>query len=246
LKNSFYRTWGVVLAIVIVVTLIAVSISRGSSHLSERCVQALVTLAKAAGTIVTSSGDRIWIGGKEVRLKAQIENEGRADASFLAGLRVDVLVNGAPQPLSFGAVGMGKSRDEAVDTAVSEWAMSVGEALLGAFGVKTGTPPQDVGPFLVYAGLVGIRGAPGVVPPAEVNGQLLPQLATVIKGLESSPSEFHSISLMLVVKRDGPVGGECRVDGTASPAALAAAQSIPWSWNGADYMFKQSYVLRRR
>jgi hypothetical protein len=34
----------------------------------------------------------------------------------------------------------------------------VGEALLGAVGVKTGTPPQDVGPFLVYPGLVGIRG----------------------------------------------------------------------------------------
>lgn len=146
MKNSFYRRWGVVVAIAIFVSLIAVSISRGSSHLSERCVQALVTLAKSAGTTVTSSGDRIWIGGREVRLKAQMENEGRADASFLAGLRVDVLVNGIRQPLSFGSIGMGKSRDDAVDTAVSEWAMSVGEALLGAFGVKTGTPPQDVAP----------------------------------------------------------------------------------------------------
>jgi len=67
-----------------------------------------------------------------------MENEGRAAASFLAGLRVDVLVNGIPQPLSFGSIGMGKSRDDAVDTAVSEWAMSVGEALLGAVGVKLG------------------------------------------------------------------------------------------------------------
>jgi uncharacterized protein DUF6348 len=123
--------------------------------------------------------------------------------------------------------------------------MYVGRALLGALGVKTGDLPQTVGPFAVYPGLAGIRGS-GVVWSAEKDKQLLDHLDTLIRELEHSPGEFHSISLLVVIQPDGTLPGECRVDDAISPAALTAVQSFPWSKNGTSYIFKQFYVLRRR
>jgi Family of unknown function (DUF6348) len=158
---------------------------------------------------------------------------------------VDVFVGGVLQPLTFGSVGIGSDRGEAVENAVSDWAMYVGYALLGALGVKIGEEPQNVGPFLVYQGPIGIRGSHSPWS-TEKNSQLLHRLDTLVKGLEHSPGELHSILLLVSVEQDGTTQGECRVDGLISPAALTAVQSFPWSQNGAAYIFKQFYVLRRR
>ena len=141
-------------------------------------------------------------------------------------------------------MGIGSDRGDAVETAVSDWAMYVGDVLLGALGVKIGEEPQSVGPFLVYQGLVGIRGS--YSPWSTENRQLLHRLDSLVKGLEHSPGELHSISLMVFVEQNGATKGECRVDGVMSPAALTAAQSFPWTQQGAAYVFKQFYVLGRR
>jgi Family of unknown function (DUF6348) len=186
----------------------------------------------------------MWIGGKEIRLTAQIENNERADAKFLVGLRVDVLVSGGPQPFTVGSIGVGNNEDDAVETAIYEWSQYVGPALLGSLGVKAGVLPQNVGPFLVYPGPVGIRGS-GVWT-AEKDRQLLHHLDAIIKGLENSPKEFHSILLMVAVRNAGTAEGECRLDGAISPALLAAVQSFPWSQSGTTFLFKQFYILRRR
>lgn len=241
LKSAFCE----IFAITFFIVLPAVS-SDKEPDLSQQCVHALVTVAKSAAPTLTSLGDRIHIGSKEVRLKAQIENEERADTKFLIGMHVDVFVDGVLQPLTFGSVGVGSNRDDAVETAASEWAMAVGEALLGALGVGIGEKPQSVGPFLVYQGLTGIRGSHRVIWSAEKNRQLLHHLDTFVQGLEHSPGELHSISLMVLVRPDGTTQGECRVDGAVSPAVLKALQSFPWDQSGTEYVFKQFYVLRRR
>jgi Family of unknown function (DUF6348) len=182
-----------------------------------------------------------------VRLRAEIEaaEPSPDNKKYLIGLRINVFVDGVLQPLTFGSVGIGSDRGDAVETAVSDWAMYVGDPLLGALGVKIGEEPQNVGPFLVYQGLVGIRGSHSPWS-TENNRQLLHRLDTLVKGLEHSPGELHSISLMVAVEQSGTPQGECRVDGVISPAALTAVQSFPWSQNGTAYIFKQFYVLRRR
>jgi len=236
----------VVLAMVVAVVSIAVYAPCQEPSLSERCVQSLASVAKGAGASLTHAGDRIQIGSREVRLAAQIENEERANAKvILVGLRVDVLVGGVLQPFTFGTVGVGSSQDDAIATAVFDWSQYVGLALIGALGVTSGDSPQSIGPFYVYRGLTGIKGA-GAVWSAEKDLQLLHRLEPLIQGLDRSSGEFHSISLMLAVRPNGTLEGECRVDGVISPAALTAIQSFPWGQNGAEYMFKQFYAIRRR
>jgi Family of unknown function (DUF6348) len=245
LTLASHQTCAIALAMTVVVASAFVFASNRPPNLSERCVQALVSLSKSTDSTVTSSGDRLWIGGKEVRLTAQIENDERADAKYLVGLRVDVLVGGVSQPFTAGSIGLGNNEDDAVETAIHEWSQFVGRALLGSLGVKAGVLPQSVGPFLVYSGLAGIRGS-GVVWSAEKDRQLLHHLDTIIQGLENSPKEFHSILLMVAVRHAGTTEGECRLDGAISPAVLAAVQSFPWSQSGMTFLFKQFYILRRR
>lgn len=213
--------------------------------LSEQCAQALVRVGTPAGASLAASGNRIRIGSKVVRLRAHIENDERADTKSLIGLRVDVFVDEVLQPLTYGSLGIGNDREDAISTAVSEWAMAVGEALLGGLGVKIAEKPEPIGPFLVYQGPAGIRGSDRVTWSAENDKRLLRHLRAFVQGLEHTPGELHSISLMVLVTSDGVSEGECRVDGEISSSLLKAVQSFPWDQGAVKFVFKQFYVVRR-
>jgi hypothetical protein len=202
-------------------------------------------VGRPAVPTLASSGSRIRIGRKVVRVVAQIENDDHADTKFLIGLRVDVLVDDMLQPVSYGSVGLGSDRDEAISTAVSEWAAAVGEALLGALGVKVGKDPEQIGSLLVYRGLAGIRGSDRVIWSSKKDERLLHKLETFVQGLEHSPGELHSISLMVLVGPNGKAEGECRIDGAISSSLLKAIQSFSWEQDDLRYVFKELYVVRR-
>ncbi|HSS98159.1 MAG TPA: DUF6348 family protein [Terriglobales bacterium] len=244
MTKTFYKNLIVGLLALTVALTVAYVVKRRPS-VSERCVEVLAALAKSTDTSVTSSGDRIWVGGKELRIAAQIENAERREKEFLIGLRVDISVNGVRQPFTFGTVGVGNNRDEAVQTAVKDWSLYVGRAVLDALGIKTNNPQKIVGAFVVYPGQTGIRGA-GIAWSAEKDRRLLDSLDALIRKLESSPGEFHSILVLAVIHPDGTSDGQCRVDDSISTETLSAIQAFPWSKNDTTYMFKQFYILRRR
>lgn len=213
--------------------------------LSERCAQALVRVGKAAAATLTASGNQIRIGNKVVRLQAQIENDQRAESKSLIGLRVDIFVDEVLQPLTYGSVGLGDDREAAISTAVSEWAMAVGEAILGGLGVKIGENPEQIGTLLVYRGPAGIRGSDSVIWSLENDRKLLRYLRASFQELEHTPGSLHSISLTLLITSDGVAEGECRIDGAVSPSLLKAARSFPWDRRGGQFVFKQFYVVQR-
>jgi hypothetical protein len=214
------------------------------SDLSPKCVEALAAVAKSSGPALVTSGDRIQIGSTKVRLQARTEKEGKVDnpSGFLIGLAVDVFVNDVFQPLTYGVVGVGRDRDDALQNATREWAMYVGQALLGALGVRIGEEPQKISNFLV-----GIREASGThaTPLSkEQHKQLLDGMDPFIRKMEQSPADIHSISLTIMV-RNGTADGECRLDGHPPQELFRTVRSIAWSQNGSEYIFKQFFVLRR-
>ena len=214
--------------------------------MSERCAQALVRVGRPTVATLAASGSRIRVGSKVVRLQAQIEDEEHADKKSLIGLRVDVFVDEVLQPLTYGSVGIGDDREDALSTAVSEWAMAVGEALLGGLGVKIGQQPEQIGPFLVYRGPAGIRTSDRVTWSSENDKRLLQYMRPFVQGLEHTPGNLHAISLMALVTSDGVTVGECRIDGVISSSLLKAVQSFPWGQQSAvKFVFKQFYVVLR-
>lgn len=159
---------------------------------------------------------------------------------------MDVFVDEVLQPLTYGSVGIGNDREDAITTAVSEWAAAEGEALLDALGVKIGKEPEQIGPFAVYRGPAGIRGSDRVIWSSENDNKLLRQLRPIVQGLEHSPGEFHSISLMVLVRPDGMVEGECRIDGEISAPLLRTLQLFRGGKAVRGFFSKEFYVVRRR
>src|SRR5579864_792149 len=100
MTNAFYKSLAAVLAAGAMVMFTFLSSSQSDSNLSEQCVQLLTSMAKSKGASVRSSGDRLWIGGEEIRIRAQIENEDTDPEKAFAGvgLKVDISVGGVPQP----------------------------------------------------------------------------------------------------------------------------------------------------
>ncbi len=208
--------------------------------LSSRCSEALASLAAERALVM---GDHIKIGGTEVALAATVEQEENAGGKFLVGIRVEVSIDDVPQPLTAGSIGVGDNREDAIDTAIFEWAQLVGVALVGALKRK----PTNVhaGPFPVYPGATGFRGSGGTPWSDDDHRQLLRSLAPVIDGLQDSPGEFHAISIMLQVYGGVARGGECRIDGAVSLAATMAMSSFSWPYLTGNYLLKQFYVLKK-
>jgi hypothetical protein len=222
-----------------------------NSELSRRCAEALAEFARSAGATPSLDGARLRIGKDEVRLSAQLEQAAQGLSGHVAGVLVGVSINGAVQPtLTAGVVGTGPSSEEAAAAASTAWARLVGVALLDALGVKSQDKPAfSAGRFSVHAGAASLAAMPGAEDVAwadQSRRELLDKLAPVIRGLESSPSKFHLISVMVMVKPSGEMDGECRVDGIVSAEALKAARSFRWPKAANEYMLKQYYVLRRR
>jgi Family of unknown function (DUF6348) len=219
-------------------------------NLSRRCVESLAEVAKSAGAVPSSVGDRLRIGKDELRLGARVEQAVPAHSGYVVGILVDVSINGSAHPLTAGVTGTGATREEAVAAAVSAWSQLVGVALLDALGVKQEDKAVfSAGRFSAHAGRASIASPASPQDVAwsdERRRELLGKLGGVIRGLEASPSEFHLILIMVRVQPDSTIDGECRVDGEVSQAVLKAAQAFRWPQAQSYYLLKQYYVLRRR
>lgn len=214
---------------------------------SRLCVGALAELAKSAGATPSSEGARLRIGKDELRLSASVSDRGRQGSLHMVGAEVDVSVNGVAQPLKAGVVGVGGDREGAVAEAAAQWVATVGVALLDALGAGGRLRPlPNAGSFSVHAGEAVVRGPQAGAWSDERRRQFLEALGPTIRGLESSPSEFHLILMMVGVEPGAAVEGECRVDGVVSGEALKAAKALSWPPSEGPYMVKQYYLLRRR
>ena len=96
--------------------------------ISQRCARSLGKLDPS----IERDGARLRFAGRDVRLRARVENEAGAGAQHLLGLAVDVEVDGAKHPVTDGVVGIGATRDEAVDAAIHWWSRLAGAPIVAA------------------------------------------------------------------------------------------------------------------
>jgi hypothetical protein len=228
------------LALILAATIAA---NPGGADVSDRCAEALAALARAGTVEATSKGNAVNVAGTPLQLRARVEEERQAGPQWVAGIAVQVAVRGNASALVEGAVGVGATRADAVDTAILEWANLAGVALIRAVAVRGRSKEVfSVGRVGVYPGFAGIRGAQGLSWSLASNRQLVTLMAPALSGL--APGQLHGLSVSILVDSKGPVRGECRLDGVASPAAFASAQRYPWPRSKETYMLRQYYVLQ--
>ena len=213
------------------------------ADISNRCADALAELARAGTVEASASGNTVILAGKPLRLNARVEEERQAGSQWLVGIAVQVAAPGNASALAEGAVGIGATRADAVDTAIVEWAELAGAAFIRAIAVRERSKEVfSVGGVGVYPGFAEVRGSPGLSWSLANNKQLVALMAPGLAGL--SRGRLHGLSVSILVDEKGTVRGECRVDGAASSAALASALRYPWPKSTGAYVFKQYYVLQ--
>jgi hypothetical protein len=213
------------------------SCSRGSD-VTAQFATALASAALAEELEAETSGNLVMVAGTPFRVVARTESVEGSGPAWIVGIEVTATIDGGP---SFGAgsVGIGASRDEAVEAAANEWAQFTGLALLRGLVLKAQHVDRVVlNGIAVYRGTTGIRGP---VQPTWSKGDAARLFELVLPSVPVD-GQPHLLSVVLAVDATKEVDGECRVDGTISPAMLEAVKLFSWERLKTPYIFKQYYL----
>jgi len=215
-----------------------------SGELAKVSAKLLEQAAVQEDSEITYVNGTVSSGGKSVVVTPVSENTLENSGRFISAARFEIAVDGTKRPeLTFGAIGVGESREDATKTAVVEWYMAAGQSVLSAIGDEpTETMLDDIS---VYPGLMGIRGEH---PEGWLDGtsKMNRRILGDLKGLLPPEAPLCSIDIKIVVKSEGLVEGQCLINGRDTPSAVKALQKIEWPVTEASYMFKQAYVVARR
>ncbi len=223
----------------IVLLLVLVSATVHADGLSEQCA---TKLANATGALAKS--DTVNVRDHVLQLAATVEQVKTApDGRVVAGVRVTCTLDGKPvDALTSAGVGIDTSRDAALATAATEWAMQYGKPIVDALFERPAA--LSSGGFAVYAGPAGIRGdKPDGL--ADFNASFFHAVEPALAKLIATKAGVHAITVLGARTADGQIDGEFRVDGQVSDALKQLALQVKWPTRTA-YMLKQYYVLIAR
>lgn len=180
-------------------------------------------------------------GGKKMTFAAVSERALEHQGQFIQAARVEVSVDGVAVPaLTFGSIGMGKSREEADKMAILEWYMAAGKAVIEAVGRQKAE--IEMGGFSVYPGHTGIRGTP---PEGWLQGEagMHPKILKELLPHLPKDASTVAIDLKMTMQPGSALDGQCLINGQSSEVAVEAMKRLDWPRSGDAYMFKQAYVL---
>ena len=228
----------------VIVGLLAIAVSSCTrTDLSDQHATALVALARELHIDATASGTRVTLAGAEVNLEARIEQEAQQGPQWLVGIAVTI---GLPAGvnLTAGSIGVGTTRQDAIDTAVTEWGQLIGVAILKGVALKE----RSVGViarngFLLYPGATGFRGPEHPTLSDDQHARLVQLITPELAGLAAG--RLHELSLAVAVKATGEVDGDCQLDGASSQSILNAVKTFSWPKLKTPYMFKRYYLVEK-
>jgi Family of unknown function (DUF6348) len=178
-----------------------------------------------------------------LNLQVRIEQEVQQGPQWVVGIAVETgLADGVS--LTAGSVGVGTTRQDAHQTAVTEWRQLAGVAILRGVALKerSGEVIARNG-FMLYPGATGIRGAEQPPWSDDQHARLVELITPELMGL--SAGRLHDLSLSVGVNPTGEVEGDCRLDGASSQSILDAVKTFSWPKLKTPYIFKRYYLVER-
>jgi hypothetical protein len=206
--------------------------------ISQRCARSLGKLDPS----IERDGARLRFAGRDVRLRARVENEAGTGAQHLLGLAVDVEVDGVQHPVTDGVVGIGATRDEAVDAAIHWWSRIAGAPIVAALGGVAEWPVRlDHEGVSVFMGETMVRAAAPVEWPGGFREHMVVYLWEVLRQLPPLGPTLHALSILFSPSESA---GEVRVDGVPLEQPLLALATFAWPNLGTDYSVRQVMIVR--
>ncbi len=164
--------------------------------------------ARATSNPVVFKEGHLSIGKRVVDIAAVSENSVTRDAYFLEAARFLVRVDGVSKPnLTGGVVGVATSKGSAIETAVKDWHLYFGQALIRA--LSRAPSRLTAGRWSVYEGAMGLRGS---VPTGSwvddsdaMHKRILGCISASLAAL--APGEEHAVVLTLNSQKSAGIDG---------------------------------------
>ncbi len=201
---------------------------------------------ESPGTPFAGDGD-IAVKGQRIDVIPSVEQVVNQGGRWINGVRFDLRIDGKDEPkFTFGAVGIGDSKEEAQKVAIQEWLAYFGKSFVPAMlRLDQGI---DLEGFIVYPGFLGIRGQ-STEKVAEALGDMDKRIFSALAPMLSDQSHGAfpmTLNFMIVSQGDGKVEGECRLNSVGSTQGLSLLSQLPWPKNGSPYLLKKYYIFRRK
>jgi len=171
-----------------------------------------------------------------------VENYVEQKSMHFYGVRVEITIDSIPQPrLTFGTVGSGTTRKDAVWDAVAQWDVIFGKALFRA--VAQVPADKEIENYSVYMGGLMTKGGTRDISPAEI---VLPQeiFDMLSPMLPRRDGSLHTIQFILEIGNRHIIGGECRIDGQLTPKMCESLGDLIWAKTPSKYIFKQAFLFK--
>ena len=221
--------------------LTATGFSCARTDLGEQCATALVASARDSHIDARASGARVTLAGTDLNVQARIEQEGQQGSKWVVGIAVETGMSDGVT-LTAGSVGVGASRQDALETAVTEWGQLAGVAIVRGVALKqrSGEVIARNG-FILYPGAIGIRGLEQPPWSDDQHVRLMELITPELMGLGAG--RLHDLSLSVGVNPTGEVEGDCRLDAALSQSILNAVKVFSWPKLKTAYIFKRYYLV---
>lgn len=192
---------------------------------------------------VSLKDNKLFIGDNSIQLKIDVEFDGKEKGKWLyAANIVTFYKNGQETQIDVGSVGIGSSREEAINVCIQEW--------FGVFGIAftnmlNGDNSIAVSNMKVFPGLMGIRGKLPENTWPKGNDEIARRIISQIQPqMRSQTGDLIPIDIKLYIGINGVVDGECRVDNHVSIQLLNNLKQLSWPSSKEGYMFKQFYLIK--
>ena len=189
-------------------------------------------------------GNKILLGDTSIETNLNVEFDGKKEGQWIYASNFSTTVKTLKKTeFNIGSIGIGNSRDEAINVSIQEWFATFGIPLSDMLNNKNGLKISET---IVFSGFMGIRGNlpknTWLKGDEEMTTKIISHLSELIKAVNS---EIVSIDIKLLIGSNGVLDGECRLGNKVSTKAFNQLKSIEWPTSDEQYLFKQFYITKK-
>lgn len=193
---------------------------------------------------IIKNGNKILLEDTSVEVNFNVEFDGQKEGKWIYATNfLTTIKTSKKTKLNVGSIGIGNSKEEAVNVSIQEWFAVFGLPLSDMLNNKKG---YEISEMLVFSGLMGIRGHlpenTWINGDNEMTAKIISNCSELIKSVND---ELVSVDIKLMIGNDGVLEGECRLGNKVSIALLNKLKAIDWPASDAGYLFKQFYIVKK-
>lgn len=188
--------------------------------------------------------DEIFIGDTSIRVKLTLEQEAQQNGKWIYAANVGTFYKaGAEMPINVGSIGIGSTRNEAINVCIEEWFAVFGLPFTNMLNNDTGVSIQGM---RIFPGLMGIRGKLPENTWLKGDGETTEKIISpMLEQIKMEKGEIVPVDIKLMIGAGGVSDGECRINNIVSEQLLANLKRLPWPSSNEGYLYKQFYLIKK-